>query len=219
MNWEGIMSIINKGTSFKKRNLSLKNYSLEAYVDKVYLDGRLKDASTVSEQDKSFGVFMHSLILSNTTDLEKYEIGTAKRKEGRLKKAVATYADTMGFDSKLIETIAPKLPGLDINHDNKFSSSVHLINGELRVVIRGAAEYIFRSCTHILMESRLVRVTRKVLQEVYDVFKYMSAKGLDVYAIALRDLSILPENYNENIMSNNLALVSLIGVNKRLRPN
>jgi len=213
------MGINNKVTSFKKGNLSLKNYSLEAYVDKVYLDGRLKDASTVSEQDKSFGVFMHSLILSNTTDLDKYEIGTARRKEGKLKKAVATYADTMGFDSKLIETIAPKLPGLDINHDNKFSSSVHLINGELRVVIRGAAEYILRSCTHILMESRLVRITRKVLQELYSMFRYMSAKGMDVYAIALRDLSILPENYNENIMSSNLALVSLIGVNKRLRPN
>ncbi|KNY30044.1 hypothetical protein [Pseudobacteroides cellulosolvens] len=211
--------IINKGTSFKNKNLHLKNYNMESYIDKVYLDGRLKDASMVNEQDKSFGVFMHSLILSNTIDLEKYEIGVCRRKEDKLKKAVLTYAESMGFDTKLIESIAPKLPGLDINHDNRFSSSVHLINGELRVVIRGAAEYMFRSCTHILIESRFVRVTRKVLREVYDTFKYMAAKGMDVYAVALRDLSSLPENFNDNFLRSNLALVSLIGVNKKLRAN
>lgn len=211
--------IINKGTSFKNRNLQLKNYNMESYIEKVYLDGGLKDASMVNEQDKSFGVFMHSLILSNTIDLEKYEIGVCRRKEDKLKKAVSAYAESMGFDTKLIESIAPKLPGLDINHDNRFSSSVHLINGELRVVIRGAAEYMFRSCTHILIESRFVRVSRKVLREVYDAFKYMAAKGMDVYAVALRDLSSLPENFNDNFLRSNLALVSLIGVNKKLKAN
>jgi magnesium-transporting ATPase (P-type) len=211
--------IVKKGTDFKNKILHLKNYSMESYIEKVYLDGKLKEASLINEQDKSFGVFMHSLILSNTVDLKKYDIEVCKRKEDKLKKAVSAYAGTMGFDTNLIESIAPKLPGLDINHDNRFSSSVHLINGELRVVIRGAAEYIFRSCTHILMESRFVKVTRKALREAYDTFRYMVAKGFDVYAIALRDLSSLPENYSDNFLRSNLALVSLIGVNKRLRAN
>ncbi|MDP4179641.1 MAG: hypothetical protein Q8942_00955 [Bacillota bacterium] len=212
-------AVVRRFSKLKNKVLYLKDCKMEARIENIYLDGKLKEAGLVNEQDKSLGIFMHSLILSNSTDVDKYEIDEYKRKEEQLKNAVSKYTKSMGFDSRLIESIAPKLEGLDINHDNKFISSVHLINGKLRIVFRGSPELIIKNCSYMLMESKLVKFTRRIVRETNDALKKMISKGLNVYAIAVKDISTLPENYHQDYLESNLALVALVGVNKRLRMN
>jgi len=38
-------------------------------VEEIYLDGKLKKAEDVDEEEKSYGIFMHSLVLSNYAEV------------------------------------------------------------------------------------------------------------------------------------------------------
>jgi len=199
--------------------LSNKNYmtggksnSSKLIVDEVYLDGKLIKAEEVNEEEKSFGIFMHSLILSNYAEVIKINNKEINIIGDEYEKAIFHYTASKGFDKKLIESIAPKVNELTFSCDNSLKASTHIINEKLRIVSKGTPEELLKRCSHILMDSKFIKITRKIYKEVNAVLKEMLERCVSVYAIALKDVSSISKVISADKFINNMTLVGLIGM-------
>jgi len=190
----------------------VKNNSSKLVVDEVYLDGKLIKAEYVNEEEKSFGIFMHSLILSNYAEVIKINNKEVNVIGDEYEKAIFHYTASKGFDKKLIESIAPKVNELTFDYDNNLKVSTHLINEKLRIISKGTPEELLKRCSHILMDSKFIKVTRKIYKEVNAVLKDMLERCVSVYAIALKDVSSISKVISMDKYINNMTLVGLVGM-------
>lgn len=205
--------------SSKEIALSNKKSIMEGFndhskliVDEVYLDGKLIKADYVDEEEKSFGIFMHSLVLSNYAEVIKINNKQVDVIGDDYEKAIFHYAASKGFDKKLIETIAPKVNELTFEYDNNLKVSTHIINEKLRIVSKGTPEELLKRCSHILMDSKFVKVTRNIYKEVNLVLKDMINRCTSVYAIALKDVSSISKILTKDKYINHMTLVGLVGM-------
>lgn len=192
----------------------LGNNSSKFSVDEVYLDGRLIKADCVDEEEKSFGIFMHSLILSNYAEVIKINNNQVGVIGDEYEKAIFHYAASKGFDKKLIETIAPKVNELTFDNEDNLKASTHLINEKIRIVSKGTPEELLKRCSHILMDSKFIKITRKIYREVNLVLRDMLNRCISVYAIALKDVTSIPKILTKDKCINHMTLVGLVGMVK-----
>ncbi len=190
---------------------------IEPVVNEIYIDGKLKRAEIVGDNDKSFGIFMHSLILSSSDNSIKTDNSGESIYGVEIDKAISEYTISKGFNRDLIESIAPKVGDLTFEDDKVLKISSHLINGKLRFITRGVPDVLLKMCTYVLIESKFVKMTRRVFREINDSLKNMVNKGLTVFALGILDIAVLPEKLNYDVISNNMALVALVGVGKNNR--
>jgi magnesium-transporting ATPase (P-type) len=203
----GEIALLNKDSLAGDRNSSSK-----LVVDEVYLDGKLIKAEYVDEEEKSFGIFMHSLILSNYAEVIKINNKEINVIGDEYEKAIFHYAASKGFDKKLIESIAPKVNELTFEYDNNLKVSTHLINEKLRIVSKGTPEELLKRCSHILMDSKFVKFSRKIYKEVNTVLIEMLERCVSVYAIALKDISSISKVLSKDKYINHMTLVGLVGM-------
>ncbi|RCX13550.1 cation transport ATPase-like protein [Anaerobacterium chartisolvens] len=181
-------------------------------VNEVYLDGSLKEASLIDEDQKSFGIFMHSLILSNYAEVIQVNNQQIDVIGDDYEKAILSYTESKGFDKKLIESIAPKVAGLSFESEDNLKVSAHLINEKVRILSKGTPEKLLERCSYILMDSKFVKVTRKIFREVNGVLGDMLKRCSNVYAIALKDTSKLSGVLSMDTYVKEMTLVALIGM-------
>ncbi len=182
-------------------------------VNEIYLDGKLKKAELIDETDKSFGIFMHSLILSNYAEVMKIDnkldiIGEEQEK------AIFQYTASKGFNKQLFESIAPKVDELSFEYENNLKVSTHRINEKMRIVSKGTPEDLLERCSYILMDSKFVKITRRIFREANYVMNDMVSRCLNVYAIAIKDTSGISKAFNMDTYVNDMTLVALVGVGR-----
>jgi magnesium-transporting ATPase (P-type) len=196
-------------------------YSLDALVKKtpdklkveeIYLDGKLKKAEDVDEKEKSYGIFMHSLVLSNYAEVMRVNNNQVSLVGDEQEKAIFYYTEQKGFDKNLIERIAPKVEELTFGYEDNIKVSTHLINEKMRIVSKGTPEELLKRCSHILLDSKFVKATRKVYKEVNRVLNDMINRCCVVYALAIKDMYKVSQNVNVDAYVNGMTLVALIGM-------
>ena len=183
-------------------------------VNEIYLDGKLKKAEDIDEQEKSFGIFMHSLVLSNYAEVMKVNSNHASVIGDEYEKAIFRYASQKGFNKNLIETIAPKVSEFTVESEQDLRMSAHLINEKVRIVSKGTPEELLRRCSYILLDSTFVKITRKILRDVNDVLRDMLNRCLNVYAIAIKDSSGINKSAGGDKQVGDMTLVALVGMGK-----
>lgn len=181
-------------------------------VDEVYLDGKLKKAELIDEDDKSYGIFMHSLILSNYTEIIKVNNREINVIGDEYEKAIFRFAASKGFNKDLIESIAPRVSELTFDYDENLKVSTHIINEKFRIISKGTPEQLLKRCSYILMDSNFVKISRKIFKEVNAKLKEMLERSYSVYAIAIKDISKISRAYCKDNIISDMALVALVGM-------
>jgi len=189
-----------------------KNTPDKLKVGEIYLDGKLKKAEDVDEEEKSYGIFMHSLVLSNYAEVMRVNNNQISLIGDEQEKAIFYYAEQKGFDKSLIESIVPKVEELTFEYDDSIRVSTHLINEKMRIVSKGTPEELLKRCSHILLDSRFVKTTRKIYKEVNRVLNDMINRCCIVYALAIKDMYEVSKNVNIDTYVSGMTLVALIGM-------
>ncbi len=180
-------------------------------VCEVYLDGELKKAEVIDEHEKSYGIFMHSVILSNNSTVIK----SGKEVEvigDEQEKAISLFTLNKGFDKSLFDIIAPKIADVNLENEICLKPSVHLINDKLRVVTKGNAPEVLKKCTYVLIDSKFVKLTRRLMRGINEAYRKMLDRGLRVYAIAIKDISEVSEVIKKEFSLNQMVFVGLLGI-------
>lgn len=210
------MGMVPQGILVPMNEIMLPNQTRTSNiaVNEIYLDGKLKKAELIDEDDKSYGIFMHSLILSNYAEVMKVSNSQVNITGDEVEKAIFNYTASRGFDKKLIENIAPKVDDLTFECENPIHVTTHLINDKMRIISKGTPQELLRRCTYILSDSKFVKLTRRMLREVNEVLQDMLLRCMSVYAIAIKDLSEIQEVLATDRYVNDMTLVALVGIGK-----
>ncbi len=190
---------------------SSKTEKRKPAVCEVYLDGELKKAEVIDEHEKSYGIFMHSVILSNNSTVIK----SGKEVEvigDEQEKAISLFTLNKGFDKSLFDVIAPKIADVNLENEICLKPSVHLINDKLRVVTKGNAPEVLKKCSYVLIDSKFVKLTRKLMRSINEAYRKMLDEGLRVYAIAIKDLTEASEIIKKEFSLNQMVFVGLLGI-------
>ncbi|NLP13477.1 MAG: hypothetical protein GX383_03125 [Clostridium sp.] len=190
----------------------VKKTSDRLKVEEIYLDGKLKKAEDVDEEEKSYGIFMHSLVLSNYAEVMRVNNKRVSLVGDEQEKAIFYYTEQKGFDKSLIESIAPKVEELTFEYDDSIKVSTHLINEKMRIVSKGTPEELLKRCSHMLLDSKFVKVTKKLYKEINRVLNDMINRCSIVYALAIKDMYKVSRGVNIDAYVNGMTLVALIGM-------
>lgn len=181
-------------------------------VKEIYLDGKLKDAELVDEDEKSYGIFMHSLILSNYAEVMKISPGQVYVRGDALEKAIYYYTASKGFDKNLMESIAPKVEDITLDPQHTMKATTHRINEKIRIVSKGTPDELLMRCSYILQDSKFVKITRRLYREVNGVLFDMFKRCITVYALALKDTTGMTAPIGRDTYVDEMALVALVGM-------
>ncbi|MCX7920910.1 MAG: hypothetical protein N3B21_02620 [Clostridia bacterium] len=202
-------------SSIEKNKSKESKSSTGLSVVDIYIDGKLKKAHLVDDKEKGFGIFMHSLILTNSARIisngnEKLLIASDS-----YEKSIARYILSKGFNKPLIESLAPKVSELTLNPDKNLKASAYLINESIRLISKGSTEDLLSKCSFTLLDSKFTKLTRKSLFKINNAINIMMNKGLKVYALAVKDIEIFSKMMDIENISNHMSLVALIGIGQK----
>lgn len=183
-------------------------------VSEVFLDGKLNKAELVDDKAKSFGIFMHSLILSNNSKVVKTGKNEVEISGDENERAITLFTLDRGFDKNLIDNIAPKVTDLDNNFGIDLRPSIHSVNNKLRIVAKGNPMELIQKCAYVLMDLKIEHITRKLLSNINAVYNTMISKGQTVYAIVIKDILDLSETVRRETVLSGMTFVALVGIGK-----
>ncbi|HHV30107.1 hypothetical protein [Acetivibrio mesophilus] len=192
-------------------NVLIAETPVKYRVEEIYLDGKLKKAEDVDEEEKSYGIFMHSLVLSNYAEVMNVNNKRLDIIQDEREKAIFYYTEEKGFDKSLIESIVPKVEAFTFE-EKSLKVSTHIINEKMRIVSRGTPEELMKRCSYILLDSKFVKKTRTIYKEVNRVLNDMIKRCCTVYALAIKDVTKANIIANVDAYVNGMTLVALIGM-------
>lgn len=183
-------------------------------IQAVYLDGVLKEGDSICGNEGSFGMFMHSLVLSSTGNniLPPIYNSDSTSVDELYKTAATDYIKRNGFNSSLIISVTPKLTNVVLDEYSDIKLGAYQINDQIRIVGMGTAKDMLKYCSDVIVNSKFVKATRKIASKTYQAVDFMMNKGLSVYAIAIRDINITPLQGEQPKFNGGFALVALVGV-------
>ena len=150
--------------------------------------------------------------LCNDTILTYNEDGTGKTAGDPTETAFVDAALKMGLDKNKLEAEMPRVNELPFDSDRKMMTTVHPVNGKLRVMVKGAPDRLLARCTHIL-DGSPVEITDAHKTEVLDANAAMAEKALRVLSAAYKDVDALPEGeLTSEELESGLTFVGLIGM-------
>ena len=150
--------------------------------------------------------------LCNDTVLTYDENGNPKTAGDPTETAFVDAAFKDGLDKNKLEAEMPRVAELPFDSDRKLMSTVHPVNGKLRVMVKGAPDVLLSRCTHIL-DGSPVAITDAHKAEVLEANAAMAEKALRVLSAAYKDVDALPEGEltTENLECG-LTFVGLVGM-------
>ncbi len=150
--------------------------------------------------------------LCNDTILTYNEDGSGKTAGDPTETAFVDAALKMGLDKNKLEAEMPRVNELPFDSDRKMMTTVHPVNGKLRVMVKGAPDRLLARCTHIL-DGSPVEITEAHKTEVLDANAAMAEKALRVLSAAYKDVDALPEGeLTSEELESGLTFVGLIGM-------
>lgn len=189
-------------------------------VHELFIDGYLINGGMLSGNEKSFGILMHSLSLGSRMNLRqiasmedvfRLSSGVEPTNFGAFDDAVNAYLRKNGFDSQLIANLTPRISEVEIDENcHSLQAAAYQMNGKIRVVSRGTAQELLKRCTHVIVDSRAVKITRKLAASIMSALYAMQEKGRAVYAVAVKDMRIMTDIGSNK--SNGYTLVAMLGV-------
>lgn len=187
-------------------------------VKEVYLDGAIKSVDEFSEEDKSFTVFVHSLVLCNDSKITAIDKDNLSLVGDPTETALVSFAAKKGFLKHTIDSLIPRVNEIPFDSDRKLMTTIHKINDRFRIITKGAPDVLLERCTGVYINGEEKIMTRKLLDGIAGANKNMAGKALRVLAVAIRDVDTIPVNISCENIEDNLTFVGLVGMIDPPRP-
>ena len=123
-----------------------------------------------------------------------------------------------GLDKNELEREFPRVAENPFDSERKLMSTVHPVEGQFRVMVKGAPDVLLSRCTHILAGAP-VPLTAALAREVDAANADMAENALRVLACGYKDVEVLPSgNQACGELESGLTFVGLIGMMDPPRP-
>ncbi len=187
-------------------------------VKEVYTDGGIQGAEGFTEENKSFAIFTHSLVLCNDSKASRTDRDTVSFMGDPTETALAYFASSKGIQKDAIDRLAPRINEIPFDSERKLMSTVNQINGIYRVITKGAPDVLLERCDRILLNGEIKALAEKDKNAILDANRKMAGKALRVLAVAIKDMEEVPEKLTSGNTESEMVFVGLVGMIDPPRP-
>lgn len=187
-------------------------------VKEVYLDGSLHSAQEFSEENRSFAVFTHSLVLCNDSKSAKTDINIVNYLGDPTETALADFASLKGIHKDMIDTLAPRVNEIPFDSERKLMTTIHQMNGIYRAITKGAPDVLLERCNRILVNGETKSLSIKQKEDIIKGNGAMAGKALRVLAVAINDMEQIPASVTSAQIETDMVFVGLVGMIDPPRP-
>ncbi len=187
-------------------------------VKEVYTDGGIQGAEVFTEENKSYAIFTHSLVLCNDSKASRTDRDTVSFMGDPTETALAYFASSKGIQKDAIDRLAPRINEIPFDSERKLMSTVNQINGIYRVITKGAPDVLLERCDRILSNGEIKALAEKDKNAILDANRKMAGKALRVLAVAIKDMEEVPEKLTSGNTESEMVFVGLVGMIDPPRP-
>lgn len=187
-------------------------------VKEVYLDENIQSADDFTEENKSFAIFMHSLVLCNDSNSKRIDKDNISFMGDPTETALAYFASSKGIQKDAIDKIAPRINEIPFDSERKLMSTINQINGIYRVITKGAPDVLLERCNKALINGKVKALTKKQRNSIIKANKTMASKALRILAVAIKDIEEAPQYITSDNTESEMVFVGLVGMIDPPRP-
>ena len=152
-------------------------------VEDYYIDGKRIAAAAVDVSDPAQSCLLYDSILCNdSTNENGREIGDPTET------ALINLGKRYGVEAAEVRRLSPRKGEIPFDSDRKMMSTLHRIDGENRMIVKGAIDCLMARTEWIWTSSGVRELTEKDREIIRQQNQDFSMEGLRVLAFAYRDI-------------------------------
>ncbi len=132
--------------------------------------------------------------------------------------ALINYAASLELPKKDLVNEKPRVGEIPFDSGRKMMSTVHSYNDSFIQYTKGAPDEILKKCTKALVGGQVVAMTDSILEKISEENTRMGNKALRVFAVAFKEYSVKPLEFDSNSLENDLIFIGLTGMIDPVRP-
>lgn len=131
---------------------------------------------------------------------------------------LVNFAYKIGLPKYKLELEEPRIGEAPFDSERKLMSTVHETNGKFIQYTKGACEILLDRCSGYLKDGQVVPMTEEIKIEVKKSNKEFADKALRVLGAAYKEYSNKPDNFDANVIENDLIFIGFVGMIDPCRP-
>lgn len=152
-------------------------------VEDYYIDGKRIAAAAVDVSDPDQSCLLYDSILCNdSTNENGMEIGDPTET------ALINLGKRYGIEAAEVRRLSPRKGEIPFDSDRKMMSTLHRIDGENRMIVKGAIDCLMARTEWIWTSAGVRELTEKDKEIIWKQNQDFSMEGLRVLAFAYRDI-------------------------------
>lgn len=156
-------------------------------VEEYYTEGKRISADAIDVDDPAQRSLLECSILCNdSTNENGVEIGDPTET------ALINLGSRYGIEAAAVRSVYPRVDELPFDSDRKMMSTLHSIDGENRMIVKGAVDRLLELSEHIQTTEGIREITDEDKRMIRQQNRDFSMKGLRVLAFTYRQV---PENH------------------------
>lgn len=174
-------------------------------VEDYYIDGKRISASKIDITDLAQRRLLDDSILCNdSTNENGVEIGDPTET------ALINLGSRYGVEAASVRTLYPRKGELPFDSERKMMSTLHQIDGENRMIVKGAVDRLLERTERIWTKAGVRELTEKEKEKIRQQNQEFSMEGLRVLAFTYREI---PDQHKLTIEDeNHLVFLGLIAM-------
>ena len=152
-------------------------------VEDYYIDGKRIAAAAVDVSDPAQSCLLYDSILCNdSTNENGMEIGDPTET------ALINLGKRYGVEAAEVRRLSPRKGEIPFDSDRKMMSTLHRVDGENRMIVKGAIDCLMARTEWIWTSAGVRELTEKDKEIIWKQNQDFSMEGLRVLAFAYRDI-------------------------------
>ena len=174
-------------------------------VEDYYIDGKRISASKIDITDLAQRRLLDDSILCNdSTNENGVEIGDPTET------ALINLGSRYGVEAASVRTLYPRKGELPFDSERKMMSTLHQIDGENRMIVKGAVDRLLERTERIWTKAGVRELTEEEKEKIRQQNQKFSMEGLRVLAFTYREI---PDQHKLTIEDeNHLVFLGLIAM-------
>lgn len=174
-------------------------------VEDYYVEGRRISAAAIDVDDAAQKCLMdYSILCNDSTNENGVEIGDPTET------ALINLGSRYGIEAAAVRAVYPRVDELPFDSDRKMMSTLHSIDGENRMIVKGAVDRLLELSEHIQTTEGIREITDEDKRMIRQQNRDFSMEGLRVLAFTYRQV---PENHVLTLEDeNHLVFLGLIAM-------
>ena len=174
-------------------------------VEDYYIDGKRIPTAEIDIADPAQSCLLdYSILCNDSTNENGVEIGDPTET------ALINLGSRYGVEAARVRKQYPRIGELPFDSDRKMMSTRHMIDGEDRIIVKGAVDNLLERTERIWTKDGVRDITAEDKDKIQRQNQEFSMEGLRVLAFTYREI---PENYTLTIKDeNHLVFLGLIAM-------